>query len=139
MHSLGGCSSAGRPSADQLSSAGHYCQPVTCQHRLTVRSLPQEELKMTKESKSCRWCEDSTSELILFSKSKDKIVGFCSEECWQSFSEILFNVSLSFRPFGRFLWSSFWSFHWSLPWPLSLTVSPATFLALSTLFGCISA
>ena len=52
---------------------------------------------MTKESNSCGWCEDLTNKLILYSRSKGAIIGFCSEECWTSFSEILFEVSV-----GRF-------------------------------------
>lgn len=52
---------------------------------------------MTSEDTStnlCGWCEDKTANLTLFSKSNDKIIGFCNEECWQSYYEIVFNVSL---------------------------------------------
>lgn len=53
------------------------------------------------ESKiSCGWCEDSTAKLVLFSKANGKILGFCNEACWSSYSEIIFKVC-SFRFFAE--------------------------------------
>jgi len=46
------------------------------------------------ESKSscCVWCED-IAPITLYSKSNGQILGFCSDDCWSSYSDVLFNDS----------------------------------------------